>query len=167
MKPEVDPSTVVRAYIWAVLKVNDPTTWDKSKYGGLEPIVPFGEESELAEFSGPNITYITTHSPADGPCMYGSTTMSVADTDARRLMKTINILRVALDREDDSATDINNFTTAYTVDSGFPFHGLRFGYLKMAYSEGPTAADTEGGRNYASFSVEYEYYVDYEVQTSV
>lgn len=167
MNPEIDPSTVIRSYVWALLEANDPTTWDKSKYGGFEPIVPFGEESELAEFEGPNIVYITTHSPAETPCMYGSMTMSISDTNARRLMKTVNILRVALDREDDSATDINNFTTNYSIDSEFPFHGMRFGYLRMAFSEGPSAADTEGGRNYASFSAEYEYYVDYEVQTSL
>lgn len=165
--PEVDPSTIIRAYVWAVLKANNPTDWDIDNYGGMVPIVPFGEDSQMAQFEGPNITYITTHSPSNGPCMYGSTTMSISDTDARRLMSTVNIIRVALDRDDESATDINNFTSNHEIGSERPFVGIRFGYVSMAFSEGPSPAETEGGRNYASFSAEYEYYVNYQVQTSV
>lgn len=167
MNPEIDPSTIVRAYIWAVLKKNDPLIWNESKYDGLIPIVPFGEDSQLSQFEGPSITYISTHSAASGPKMIGSTTMMISSVSARTLMRAVNIIRVALDREDDSATDINRFTTNHIVDAKYPFIGLRFGYIRMAFSEGPQPADSEGGRNYASFSAEYEYYVDYSVQTAV
>ena len=163
MNPEIDPAMLIRAYVWAVLKANDPATWDETLYGGLEPIVPLIEEPELTEYSGPNIIYVHNHQPAEIPCYYGTMTMMISDTSFRRLSKTMNILLTALDRSDDTARDVNRFTT----NSGSPFIGLRFGYIKMSFSEGPAAAEDEGGRNLAVISIEYEYYVNYDVVTEV
>lgn len=166
-KPELDPAFVLRAYIWAVLKENDPDVWDEDKYGGQVPIVAIGEEPEISEFSGPIITYLPNHSPSNGARSFGNTIFVVGDTNTRRLMKTLNILRTALDRNDESARDINKFSSKENTSGDKPFLGVRFGSVNTMYTEGPTPTENEGGRDYALIQVGYEFYADYEVITQV
>lgn len=167
MNPEVDPAHIIRAYVWRLLEVNDPETWNTEKYDGKQPIVPLGEEPELVNMSGPYIVYVNTHSPNDIPCSTGGMTLAINDDDFRRMGRTINIIRTALDRSDDSATDVNNFSTNFQVAGNYPFLGLRFGYIRAMFTEGPIPSETEGGRALATIDLDYEYYVDYDVITSV
>lgn len=168
MNPEVDPAHIIRAYVWAVLQANDPTIWDKNKYGGKIPITPLSEEAELTEFAGPYIVYTFSQTPSEIPCNDGTMTLAIYDTDIRRLFKTTNILSTALNREDETATDINKFSSGDPQSTGAkPFVGIRFGYVKRVYSEGPEPPETEGGRGFALISLEYEYFVDYDVVTDV
>lgn len=167
MNPEIDPALIIRAYLWAVLKANEPAVWTESQYGGKVPIVPLGEEPELSQYGGPHIIYVHNHSPNDGARSYGGMTLVIADNNFRHMAKTLNIIKTTLDRSDETATDINNFSSSYTVSGGKPFLGVRFGWVRTTYTEGPEPAETEGGRDSATIDLDYEFYTDYNVITKV
>lgn len=181
MDEVVNPAYLIRSYAWAVLRANDSTTWDTAKYGGLVPIVPVSEEPDLDEFSGPHIVYgYALDATGD---LYarksGSVTFAVYDQNFRRLTKTLTILQAAFERQDESARDINNYTTRVggaPTSTGNPpvwknptgaFLGLRFGYTRIGFIEGGTPEETEGGRQSALINIVFEYYVDYDVVTAV
>lgn len=169
MDATISPAYVIRSYVWEVLKRNDPGVWDESKYGGLTPIVPLAEEPELDEYTGPRIVYgYATSRINDLPARRtASMTFVVYDQNFRRLTKTLNILYAALDRDDETARDINRFSSEYVVNGHFPYRGVSFGYVRMGYTEGGTPEDTEGGRQSALINITFEYYVDYNVITDV
>jgi len=169
----LSPVYLIRSYVWEVLKKNDPNTWDESKYGGIVPIVPLSEEPELDSYTGPHIVYGYALGRTNELHVRKSATMTfvVYDQNFRRLTRTINILHTALGRDDETAADINRYTTKYqsiqddkTVN---PYHGLAFGYVSLGYAEGGTPEESEGGRQSALMSISFEYYVDYDVVTDV
>lgn len=156
---EISPAYFIRAYAWAVLKANMADVWDESKYGGMTPIVPVSEEPELDAYSGPHIVYgyALDSTGALHARNSGSVTFAVYDDNFRRLTKTMNILQAAFERQDETARDINNFTTG----KGPAWIGLRFGTVDIGFVEGGTPEDQEGGRQSALINVRFEYYVTY------
>ena len=171
MNPVVSPVYLLRAYAWAVLKANMPEVWNEELYKGegdefgLVPIVPLAEEPELDEFDGPHIVYGYSLS-ATGDLharKSGSMTFAIYDQNFRRLTETLNILEAAFERQDESARDVNKYTTA----QGAKFLGIRFGYISVGFTEGGTPEDTEGGEQSALLNIRFEYYVDYDVITDV
>lgn len=190
MSPTVDAAYILVDYAWAVLHANESETWSTSNYKNLIPIVPLSEERELSEFSGPHIVYGYAEEGSGG--LYartrGSLTFAVYDQNYRRLSRALNYLRTAFERQDESARDINRFSTYFNgtqpvvsrttnpdgspkheiVTPGVPgqYHGIRFGFTEVAFVEGGTPEDTEGGRQSGLISITYEYYVDYDIQTS-
>jgi len=169
MSTVINPAYLLRSYAWAVLKANDPQTWDETKYGGLIPIVPVSEEPELEEFAGPHIVYgyaMSSTSDLHARKM-GSMTFAVYDQNFRRLTKTLTILEAAFERQDESAQDVNEYTSGPQNNPAIakPFVGLRFGYIAIGFVEGGTPEETEGGRQSALLNITFEYYVDYELNT--
>lgn len=166
MNPEVNPAHLLVDYAWGVLKANMPTVWTTSKYGGLVPIVPLSEEPELDAYDGPHIVYgYADDATGDLYAQHsGSLTFAVYDQNFRRLGKTMTILKVAFERQDESARDINNFTTTYLNGA---YVGIRFGTVDLAFLEGGTPEETEGGRQSALINIRYDYFVDYVVDTSI
>lgn len=165
------PAYVLVDYAWAVLHANMPTVWDKSKYGGMVPIVPLSEEPDLDEFSGPHIVYGYADE-GTGPLparQGGSTTFAIYDDNFRRLTRTLNCLKEAFNREDESARDVNRFSTYFLGQNGNPgpYLGIRFGHIGVAFTEGGTPEDSEGGRQSAIITIRYEYYVTTDVITNV
>ena len=167
MNPEVDPALIIRSYVWKVLKANEPAVWTEANYGGLVPIVPLGEEPEINGFGKPHFIYVHNHSPNDGARSTGGMTIVIADNNFRHLSNTMNIIKTALDRSDETARDINKFSSEHSVSTTKPFVGLRFGWVKTAFTEGPTPSETEGGWDSATIDLDYEYYTDYDVITQV
>lgn len=165
MSTVVSPAYLIRAYAWALLKANDPDTWDEDNYGGLTPIVPVSEEPELEAYTGPHIVYGYALD-ATGSLHArngGSVTFAVYDDNFRRLTKTLNILQAAFERQDASARDVNNYTTS----KGASWIGIRFGTIDIGFVEGGTPELTEGGRQSALINIRFEYYVDYNVITEI
>lgn len=169
--PTMSPIYALRLYVWEVLKRNDNTVWDLSKYGGMIPIVPLGEKPELDQYTGPTIVYGYALSQMnDLPAIKtGSMTFALYDQNFRRLTKTMNILQTALERKDETARDVNKFTSQYSPrnDGNIPFAGLSFGYISMGYTEGGLPEETEGGRQSAALNIQFQYFVDYSVITDV
>ena len=164
--PTIIPPQLIRQYAWAVLKANDPTTWNEARYGGKIPIVPLGEEPDIEQYDGPTIVYEYGETHTQGTMyMRGRGTMSfgIHDTTFRRLARTTNVLKEALGRFDDSARDIN----AYLQARGTPWNEISFGYVSLVYVDGGTPAIAEGGSMMAIVAIDFDYFVDYDVITSV
>jgi hypothetical protein len=164
MDPTVSAAYLLRSYTWQLLKNNMSDVWDEDKYGGLTPIVPLSEEPELDEFSGPHIVYGFADD-ATGSLHArnsGSMTFAIYDDNFRRLGKTMNILKTAFERQDEAAADVNIYTS--TIPQ---FIGIRFGTIDIGFTEGGTPEELEGGRQTALINLRYEYYVDYDVKTTI
>lgn len=165
MTPVVSPVYLLRSYAWAVLKANMPEVWNEELYGGLTPIVPLSEEPELEEFTGPHIVY--GYALDTTGTLYarktGSMTFAIYDTNFRRLTETMNVLQAAFERQDETARDVNKYTTA----QGAKYIGIRFGYIFVGFAEGGSPEETEGAEQSAIINVRFEYYVDYDVITAV
>lgn len=164
MDPTVSAAYLLRSYTWQLLKNNMEDVWDEDKYGGLTPIVPLSEEPELDEFSGPHIVYgFADDATGDLHARNsGSLTFAIYDDNFRRLSKTMNILKSAFERQDQAATDVNRYTS--TIPQ---FIGIRFGTIDIGFTEGGTPEDTEGGRQTALINLRYEYYVEYDITTTI
>lgn len=164
MDTAVSPAYLIRSYAWEVLRANDPGTWNKDKYGGLIPIVPLAEEPELSEYDGPHIVYGYANDPTgDLPARKGgSLTFAIYDQNFRRLTKTITVLQTAFERKDETARDVNEYTSSLA-----PFIGITFGFIDIGFVEGGSPEESEGGRQSALVNIRYEYHVDYAVKTTI
>lgn len=152
---------LLRSYVWKLLQEN--TNMKASDYDGMVPIVPLAEEPEIQAFDQPYIVYGFSETPtADVHARRrGNMAFVVYSTNFRELSKITNILTTALNRADESAKDVNEYTS--TIDA---FVGLRFGFIQVSYVEGGSPEETEGGRQSAVVNVSYEFYVDYPITTS-
>lgn len=173
VNPIVSPVYLLRSYIWEVLKANDADTWDESSYGGMVPIVPLAEEPELQEFTGPHIVYGYAVSGTNTlfAIESGSMTLVIYDDNFRRLTKTMNTLQVALGRLDETARDVNRYTSSVgsenPLEAAHPFGGIRFTYIGLGFSEGGSPESTEGGRQSGLLNIRFDFLSDYDVVTDV
>lgn len=162
--PLMHPSYILRRYAWAVLNANDPTTWTTAKYGGKMPVVPLIDEPDLAQYSGPRIVYEYT-TGTTGSTYYrnrASMTFAVRDSDYERLTKTLNILQVTFERMDETARDLNDFAASIP---GEAYDGIGFGYVSVGFQDGGTPGENEGGPSTGIISINFDYFVDYAVNT--
>lgn len=162
MDPKYIAPFLLNNYIWKVLKLN--TDMDEGDYGGLTPIVPLSEEPELTEFDKPYIVYGFAENPtSDLPAKKrGNMSFIIYCTNFRELSTITNVIATTFDRADESARDVNRYTS--TIPQ---FVGLRFGYIEVSFVEGGSPEETEGGRQSAAVNIRYEYYVDYDIVTSL
>lgn len=169
MDPKYSPVYVLRAYAWNLLKNN--TTMRESDYGGLIPIVPVAEEPELTQYDKPYLVYGYALDGAGDLYARQSGSMSfvIYSTRFGEITQILNILSEGLGRQDESAQDVNEFS-----DTEPAFSGMRFGHVSLGFVEGgaPEGSDaraplTEGGRQSGLINVNFEYYVDYDIKTSV
>lgn len=162
----VAPVYVLRSYAWALLKANEPDTWDEEKYGGLVPIVPLNEEPELSEYPGPRIIY--EFSNQETGSMYfrgrGSMTFAIRDHNYRRLTRTMNILQEALGRFDESARDVNDYSERLKAATGTDFD-ISFGHIRTSFAESGTPEEEEGGMMVGIVNVSHSYFVEYDINT--
>jgi hypothetical protein len=171
VNPKYIAPYMLRSYIWDVLKANTSLTeadysltHDASK--GLIPIVPLAEEPEISQFDKPYIVYGYSESPtADVYAMRrGNMAFIIYSTNFREISQIANIITTTFDRADDAAKDVNAYTTAVP-----DYRGLRFGYVQVSFVEGGSpeeAPSSEGGRQSAAVNIRYEYYVDYDINTT-
>lgn len=163
--PAILPAFLLRQYVWAVLKANDPNVWKEDNYGGKIPIVPLGEEADLEGYSGPTIIYeYTEQSPQGTMWMHNRATMTfgVRDNNFRRLSRSLSILREALGRFDESARDVNQFLGR----KGEPWNQIGFGSISIGYVDGGAPATAEGGDMIGLISIEFDYFAEYDVITT-
>lgn len=166
MDKTINAAYLLVDYAWAVLNANDSKTWSRENYGSLVPIVPLAEERELSEYNGPHIVYGYAED-ATGTfyaMKSGSLSLAVYDDSFRRLTRTMNILNTAFERHDESARDVNSFTTDYLEGA---YLGIRFGSINVSFVDGGSPEEEEGGRQSAIINIRYSYFVDYDVITSV
>lgn len=160
MDNKITPAYLLRSYIWQLLKLN--LGWTEANYGNLVPIVPVAEEPEISVFDKPYIVYGyaldgTGDLHARGS---GSMTLVIYDANFRNLTQALNVIVTALERQDESARDVNRYTSSVPA-----FIGLRFGYIRIGFTEGGTPETTEGGRQSALVNISFEYYTELDVKT--
>lgn len=155
----VIPAYLIRQYVFAVLKANEPQDWDEANYGGLMPIVPLGEEADIEQFNKPTIVYQFSDLRTGTMWMRGRGTMSfsIRDTNLRRLTRTMTVLKETLNRYDESARDINE----YLDRRGAPWNSIGFGEVHVTFADGGAPATAEGGELVGVLSIEFDYYSDY------
>lgn len=160
MNPKYSPVYLLRAYAWNLLKIN--TDMDEADYNGLVPVVPLNEEPEMTEFNKPYLIYgYTLQNPGRlSEKGEGSMSFAIQSTDFGDITTIINILSAAFGRQDESARDVNNFTS--TIG---PFVGIRFGSIELGFAEGGSPEETEGGRMTGIVNIRFNYFVDYNVIT--
>lgn len=167
MDPKVIAPYLLRSYIWQILKKN--TDMDELDYtldqtsGGLVPIVPLAEAPEISQFDKPYIVYGYSETPPTDLWAQrrGNMAFVIYSTNFRELSMITNVIMNAFHRADESARDVNAYTSTIPA-----FIGLRFGTIQVSFVEGGSPEETEGGRQSAAINIRYEYFVDYDVVTS-
>lgn len=157
--PTVAPAFLLTDYAWKLLQANMGETWSPDKYGGMRPIVPLAEEPELSQFSGPHIIYGYAQGTSGNMYMEraGTITFTIRDTSSRRMAKTLNILQTGFGRLDDSARDINAYTSTKE-----PFLGIRFGTVRVSYLQSEDPEEAEGGRQTAVLAVSFTFFDEWD-----
>lgn len=165
----VAPVYVLIDYAFGVLNANDPQTWDRSKYGGLIPIVPLNEEPELQEYdTQPRIIYEFSNSETGTQWFKGrgQVTFAVHDHNFRRLTKAMNILEESFGRYDESARDVNDYVQrlkdrpVQKID-----FDISFGHIRCTFSQSGTPEQDEGGPMIGLVNIQFDYFVEYDILT--
>lgn len=146
---------LLRFYAWQLLKAN--TDMDESDYAGKNPIIPANEEPDFQQFNHPYIVYGYAESPTTQ--LYarqtGNMAFMVYSTDDREINTIIQVIAQAFQRGDESATDVNEFTS--TIPE---FLGIRFGTISVAFVSSIEPPTEEGGRLGGMVNIRYEYYIE-------
>lgn len=183
MNPIYGPEHIIRSYAWAVLKANIAGL-NESQYGGLMPIVPVSEEPDIEKYGGFHIVYgyNLAHSADLNQMHRGSLTFVVYESDYRKLSQILTILTTAFEQEDESAKNLNDYSTQVTTKfvpgqpaadgnpatiADQPFVGIRFGTVSMNFVEGGTPETAEGGDQSGLLSISFTYFVDYDVKVKL
>lgn len=155
---------VLNNYVWQLLKNND-LGMTEANYGNRIPIVPSGQEPDLTVYNKPFLVY--GYSEDSTPDLYanrgGSLSYAVWSTNVGEINSVLNTIRTAMERQDESAREINAYTSTPAV---FNVYGrVSFRNIHIGYFEGPSPEETEGGRKAGFITLRYEYVADYKVKT--
>lgn len=162
----INPAFLIVRYVERLLRVNGQFPLDdaayEERYRDLDPITPLSEEPELTEFNHPYLTYAYVMDNNNSMPEYGSGSISFVcySTSFGKINDILNVLKTAFERLDESADDLNYFTTSNPL-----YHGVRFGSTEVSYLEHGTPAETEGGRQSGIISINFNFFVDYDVTT--
>jgi hypothetical protein len=163
---QMHPVYILIDYTYKLLNANFGEVWDKSKYGGLTPILPLADQPEIEEYGGARIIYEFSTSPSkpDYWNTNGTTTFAVIAPSLRIMSKTMNILQTAFERFDESAKDVNEYAKyLYT----YPLHeGMGFSEIHVQFASQGDATESEGGPHIGVINLTWKASVDYDVTTS-
>lgn len=157
---------LIRSYVWELLQRNlDMSDDDYDINGdgkGLIPIVPLGEEPELAKFNKPYLVYGYAESPYDDYASQttGNIMFAIYSTNFADMSQIANVIGKAFEY-DDAAANVNHYTSTIPA-----FVGIRFGNVQLQSIEGGVPEESSGGRMSAVVNIKYEYYADYSIETS-
>lgn len=157
---------LIRAYVWELLQRNlgmSASDYDVDSDGkGLVPIVPLGEEPELEKFNKPYLVYGYAESPfgESSGRTSGNVMFAVYSTNFAEMSQVVNVIGKAFEH-DRAATDVNEYTSTTNA-----FIGIRFGNVQTTTIEGGVPEESPNGRMSAVVNIRYEYYADYDIETS-
>lgn len=148
---------LLRAYAWEVLKAN--TTLRETNYEGRVPIVPLAEEPDIKKYAKPYVVYAYSEQApvALSARQIGNMAFVVNALSVSELARIVNVLARTFERADDSARDVNEFTSTIPT-----FLGLRFGTIEIALVDVDEPEESEGGVMQGIVNVRYEYYTNYD-----
>lgn len=154
-------ANVLNLYLWEVLKLN--TQMDAGDYGGKIPIIPGGQDPDMLQYNKPFMVYGFSEDPGsyNGAIRGGTLVYAIYSTSISEINAIMNIINAAL-AEDDSARRINKWSSNNPA-----LVGIRFTDARIAFGEGASPADQEGGREVATLTMRYEYVANYTVNLNV
>lgn len=175
---EIHPVHALNRFVYDLLLTNG-VIGPRSDYGGKTPIIPSQQEPEFTALNKPFIVY----SFADAPpgeieyVMNGTAAYAVYSVDHREIIRILNVMREALKHFDESAAVVNYYKLPKTTSSGLnianssnvstapsAFRDILFTSISISMVEGPSPADTEGGRHSGVIMVRYAYQPAYDVK---
>jgi hypothetical protein len=159
------PAHILRLYAWDLLDHNtDLTTITNSTGEQLIPIVPLGEEPELADSKQAYLVYGYVENPATvtKEIKRGTISFRIVARTFGQLGEITNVLARAFENQDRSAANVNLWSGAYPNGA---LHGIKFTTLDVTYVEGGDAATSEGGPVEGLVNVGYNYISHQTVKT--
>lgn len=154
--------TLLCLYAWEVIRAN--TELEASDYGGKIPIVPGGQEPDFTGFNKPFLTFGASENPSsiNGAIRGGTLVFAIYSNYDGDIHELTNILISAFERQDESARDINFWTSKTPA-----MIGVRFTDTSVAFAEAPGPVDQEGGRKAGTLTIKYSCITKYNVTTRV
>lgn len=154
---------VLNNYVWQMLKNND-LGMTEANYGNRVPIVPSGQEPDLTAFNKPFLVYGYSEDPT--PDLHarrgGSLSYAVWSTNVGEINSILNTIRAAMERQDETAREVNAYTSQPNV---FNVYGrVSFRNIRVGFFEGPSPEESEGGRKAGVITLRYEYVADYKAK---
>ena len=166
VSPKVIAPGALNNYVWALLKANidglsEVNYKDANAPSGRTPIVPSDMDAALVAINKPFIVYGFSEDPT--PDLFarrsGSLSYAVWAVGTTDINQWMNIIRAALERRDESARELNDYTTSLPI-----FNGIRFADTTISYYESPTPEETEGGRKVGVITIRYQYFMDVDIK---
>lgn len=177
-RSELHPVFILIDYVWALLKTNYGDAWTLANEHptipptGIIPIIPLGDEPKISEHYPRAIYNYTTNPVArDFHIARGTAVFAIKSKNYRQLTRSLNIIQHGLERYDETARDINEFSQNFSVPSDdgptYPYRGMSFASVEMDLVSGGTPSDTEGGPMVGAISITWQATFDWDVDTSV
>lgn len=156
-------ANVLNLYLWEVLKKN--TSMTVADYGGKIPIIPGGQDPDFNQYNKPYMVYGFSEDPAgpNGAIRGGTLVYAIYSSSISEINRIMNIITTAL-AEDDTARRINKWSSLYP---GAALVGVTFTDAYIAFGEGASPADQEGGREVATLTMRYNFKSYYSVDLNV
>lgn len=152
------PTYPLNKYIWELMKLNLGVT--EEDYGGRMAVMSPNMEPEFTVYDKPFLVY--GYSEDTSRDLYaissGSVSYAVWGKSVKEVDTILTIIRSAMERHDETARDVNRWTSDHGIDIG-----IRFGDIYVGYLEGPTPEETEGGRHAGIITLRYTYFAEYDV----
>lgn len=162
VNPKMNAAYLINNYVWQLLKNN--TDMKESDYSGKIPIIPSGQEPEFNAIDKPFLVY--GYSEDMTPDLFalraGAVSYAVWSTNVGEVNTIMATIKAALERHDESAREINAYTTTIPAYAGVRFDNTHIGYL-----EGPSPEDSEGGRHAGIITVRYQFTMDIDIKRPV
>lgn len=154
-------ANVLNLYLWEVLKLN--TSMKVADYGGKIPIIPGGQDPDFNQYNKAYMVYGFSEDPSsyNGAIRGGTLVYAIYSTSVSEINTIMNVINAALS-EDDTARRINKWSSSNPA-----LVGIRFTDARIAFGEGASPADQEGGREVATLTMRYEYVANYVVNLNV
>lgn len=141
---EFNMVSALNTYVWKVLEANVGLV--KSDYNGLTPIIPRQQQPEFLTYAKPFLVYGSAIHP--GTDFWGVRKESIAyniySTSSGMSNAIANLLALALERQDETATDINKHLDSMVGHGDVP-RKITFGSVKVTVTNDSAPADEEGG----------------------
>lgn len=165
MNTEILAAHVLNGYVWALLKTN--TSMTENDYGTKVPVIPSNQEPEFRALNKPFLVYGFTEDHSHDIHLMRSGTLfyTIYASNLTDINRIFNIIETAMGRYDESATDVNAWSSKAPQNTNFL--GCRFTEVCISYGEGGGPVDQEGGRLAAVIGIKYSFVPTYSVITAL
>ena len=140
---DLNATHVLNKFLWQLLQ--NKLGWNTATYGGLIPIVEGGQAPELNQINAPYIVYnYTVQGLTDTMLKQEQVAYTIYSPIESDIRSFVGLIEDSLNREDDSAKDINSYIGLMISTS--PYQNFDFKWTRMMSGSGAQPPLQEGGR---------------------